>query len=105
MTNSLVFYDGQYFFHVSNYYRFNHQRLARFNLNGIHRFIHSSLEQLSCSAKGENIRDAVRDVYKLRGIELSTAGKAIPKIFCAFLADCHLHKVCTCYCTGWRLEC
>jgi hypothetical protein len=21
-----VFYDGQYFFHVSNYYRFNHQR-------------------------------------------------------------------------------
>lgn len=34
-----VFYDGQYFFHVSNYYRFNHPRQARLNLNGVHRFI------------------------------------------------------------------
>lgn len=44
-----VFYDGQYFFHVSNYYRFNHQRQARLNLAGIHRFIQnrvSNLEQI-----------------------------------------------------------
>ena len=34
-----VFYDGQYFFHVSNYYRFNHSRQARLNLTGVHRFI------------------------------------------------------------------
>jgi len=44
-----VFYDGQYFFHVSNYYRFNHQRQSRLNLNGLHRFIQnrvSTVEQI-----------------------------------------------------------
>jgi uncharacterized LabA/DUF88 family protein len=34
-----VFYDGGYLFHVSNYYRYNHQRAARIDLNGLHRFV------------------------------------------------------------------
>jgi uncharacterized LabA/DUF88 family protein len=34
-----VFYDGGYLYHVSNYYRFNHQRQARLHLGGFHRFI------------------------------------------------------------------
>jgi uncharacterized LabA/DUF88 family protein len=34
-----VFYDGGYFFHVSNYYRYNHARQARLDLTGLHRFI------------------------------------------------------------------
>jgi len=44
-----VFYDGQYFFHVSNYYRFNHSRQARLDLNGVHRFVQnrvSTFEQI-----------------------------------------------------------
>jgi hypothetical protein len=34
-----VFYDGSYFFHVSNYYRFNHPRQSRLDLAGLHSFI------------------------------------------------------------------
>lgn len=44
-----VFYDGGYFFHVSNYYRFSHSRQARINLNGLHRFVQnrvSNFEQV-----------------------------------------------------------
>jgi uncharacterized LabA/DUF88 family protein len=44
-----VFYDGQYFLHVSDYYRFYHQRQMRLNLVGMHRFIQnlaSAVEQI-----------------------------------------------------------
>jgi uncharacterized LabA/DUF88 family protein len=41
-----VFYDGQYFFHVSNYYKFNHERQARLNMAGVHRFIQDRVSKL-----------------------------------------------------------
>ena len=34
-----VFYDGNYFSHVSNYYRYEHQRQARISIGGLHDFI------------------------------------------------------------------
>jgi len=34
-----VFYDGQYFFNVSNYYLYQHPRKARISISGLHNFI------------------------------------------------------------------
>jgi len=40
-----VFYDGGYLFHVSNYYRYNHQRKARLHLGGVHRFVQDQVSK------------------------------------------------------------
>jgi len=34
-----VFYDGNFFFHVSNYYKYSHPRRARICISGLHKFI------------------------------------------------------------------
>ncbi len=34
-----VFYDGNYFAHVSNYYMYEHSRRSRISVSGLHRFI------------------------------------------------------------------
>ena len=34
-----VFYDGQYFYHVNNYYNYQHERKARISIRGLHEFI------------------------------------------------------------------
>ena len=34
-----VFYDGNFFFHVSNYYKYQHPRKARLSIAGLHEFI------------------------------------------------------------------
>lgn len=34
-----VFYDGNYFLHVSNYYNYDHPRRARLSIAGLHRFV------------------------------------------------------------------
>ena len=34
-----IFYDGNYFFHVSNYYSYDHPRKKRLSISGLHRFI------------------------------------------------------------------
>jgi cold shock CspA family protein/uncharacterized LabA/DUF88 family protein len=34
-----VFYDGNYFAHVSNYYNYEHPRKSRVSVSGLHRFI------------------------------------------------------------------
>ncbi len=34
-----VFYDGNYFAHVSNYYTYEHPRRSRISVSGLHRFI------------------------------------------------------------------
>lgn len=39
LTRIGVFYDGNYFFHVSNYYNFHHNRRARISIAGLHHFI------------------------------------------------------------------
>lgn len=43
MTNNLlkvgVFYDGNYFSHVSNYYNYEHSRKSRLSINGLHNYI------------------------------------------------------------------
>ena len=39
LTRIGVFYDGNYFFHVSNYYNFCHERRSRISIPGLHQFI------------------------------------------------------------------
>lgn len=39
LTRVGVFYDGNYFFKVSNYYKFAHKRKARISITGLHEFI------------------------------------------------------------------
>ena len=33
-----VFYDGQYFYHVSNYYAYQHERKSRISISGLHKY-------------------------------------------------------------------
>jgi len=39
MTRIGVFYDGNYFLHVSNYYAYHHERRNRLSIAGLHEFI------------------------------------------------------------------
>lgn len=43
LTRIGVFYDGNYFLHVSNYYAFNHSRNSRISLRGLHEFIRAQV--------------------------------------------------------------
>ena len=38
-----VFYDGQYFYNVSNYYKYHHPRNARISIGGLHEFIRNTV--------------------------------------------------------------
>jgi cold shock CspA family protein/uncharacterized LabA/DUF88 family protein len=40
-----VFYDGNYFFHVSNFYLYSHPRKSRLSIVGIHEFIRNQVAQ------------------------------------------------------------
>jgi len=49
MTNDVcriaVFYDGNYFKVVSNYYKYQHSRNARISLSGLHKFIQKQISE------------------------------------------------------------
>ena len=54
-----IFYDGNYFFHVSNYYNYCHERRARISIPGLHDFIrHHVAEQEGCDVRYCHIVDA-----------------------------------------------
>jgi cold shock CspA family protein/uncharacterized LabA/DUF88 family protein len=40
-----VFYDGDFFFHVSNYYNYHHDRRARISISGLHAFIREEVSR------------------------------------------------------------
>ena len=40
-----VFYDGNYFLHVSNYYNYSHERRSRIAISGLHQFIRNQIAQ------------------------------------------------------------
>lgn len=39
LTRIGVFYDGNFFFHVSNFYQYHHERRQRISVGGLHEFI------------------------------------------------------------------
>lgn len=46
LTKIGVFYDGNYFLHVSNYYKYSHERKSRLSVAGLHRFIRNHTADL-----------------------------------------------------------
>ena len=49
LTRIGVFYDGNYFLHVSNYYNYTHERRSRISINGLHDFIRQKVADLEGS--------------------------------------------------------
>jgi uncharacterized LabA/DUF88 family protein/cold shock CspA family protein len=45
LTRIGVFYDGNYFLHVSNFYNYFHERKSRISISGLHHFIRSHVAQ------------------------------------------------------------
>ncbi|MDR1352902.1 MAG: NYN domain-containing protein [Treponema sp.] len=42
-----IFYDGYYFFKVSNYYKYEHNRKSRISISGLHDFIRNEAAKIS----------------------------------------------------------
>ena len=49
LTRIGVFYDGNYFYHVSNYYFYSHPRQARISISGLHEFIREKVCEMDFS--------------------------------------------------------
>jgi len=49
LTRIGVFYDGSYFYHVSNYYRYHHSRQVRLSIRGLHNFIKDAVARKESS--------------------------------------------------------
>jgi len=45
LTRIGVFYDGNYFLHVSNFYNYSHERKSRLSISGLHHFIKNHVAQ------------------------------------------------------------
>ncbi len=59
LTRIGVFYDGNYFLHVSNYYAYNHARSSRISIAGLHEFIrHQVAEEEGIDVRSSQIVDA-----------------------------------------------
>ncbi len=59
-----VFYDGNYFAHVSNYYTYEHERRKRISVAGLHRFI---VHEISKSEGVSAERCRIVDAHYFRG--------------------------------------
>ena len=59
LTRIGIFYDGNYFYHVSNYYLYHHERKARIHLGGLHQFVIAEAARAEdCIARHCRIVDA-----------------------------------------------
>lgn len=45
LTRIGVFYDGNYFLHVSNYYAYHHERRSRISIAGLHEFVRNRIAE------------------------------------------------------------
>lgn len=45
LTRIGVFYDGNYFLHISNYYNYNHNKKSRISISGLHEFIRHKIAE------------------------------------------------------------
>ncbi len=71
-----VFYDGNYFFHVSNYYNYVHDRHSRISISGLHDFIRSKIAFLEFG-QGVSSHCQIVDAHYFR--ERLSAGEASQK--------------------------
>jgi cold shock CspA family protein/uncharacterized LabA/DUF88 family protein len=59
-----VFYDGNFFAHVSNYYTYVHERRSRISVSGLHHFI---VEEISRLENVDKHRCRIVDAHYFRG--------------------------------------
>jgi len=64
LTRIGVFYDGNYFSHVSNYYLYQHERKARISIAGLHQFIIAEVSKLEDAV---NRHCRIVDAHYFRG--------------------------------------
>lgn len=73
-----VFYDGGYFYHVNNYYRYSHERKNRLSIAGIHEFIrHYAANEEGIDPRSSQIVDS----HLFRGRFSAQKTKAHAKLF------------------------
>jgi len=64
VTRIGVFYDGGFFYHVSNYYNYKHERRARISISGLHRLLRAEIAQ----REGVDVRYChIADAHYFRG--------------------------------------
>ena len=73
-----VFYDGNYFFRVSSYYAYGHQRKSRLSISGLHDFIrHQVADEEKSDTKLCQIVDAHYFRGRLNAFEASQRGDTL----------------------------
>lgn len=73
-----VFYDGNFFYHVSNYYSYAHPRRARISIDGLHRFIRQQVaDSFNTDLRLSQIVDAHYFRGRLSAAEASSREKLI----------------------------
>jgi cold shock CspA family protein/uncharacterized LabA/DUF88 family protein len=64
LTRIGVFYDGNYFLHVSNFYCYNHERRSRISISGLHHFLRNQVAM----EEGTDVRSCqIVDAHYFRG--------------------------------------
>lgn len=78
LTRIGVFYDGNYFAHVSNHYLYSHERQARISIGGLHNFIRAEVAR----AEGADARFCnIVDAHYFRGRLSATEAQERDKLF------------------------
>jgi uncharacterized LabA/DUF88 family protein/cold shock CspA family protein len=80
LTKIGVFYDGNYFYHVSNYYNYVHERKTRISIKGLHEFVRHKVAELEGDATSFNHCQIVDAHYfrgRLSASEVSHKGKQL----------------------------
>jgi len=63
-----IFYDGHYFYKVSNYYKYVHERKSRINISGLHEFIRN---EIAAFTEMELKKCQIIDAHYFRGRSLA----------------------------------
>jgi len=78
LTKIGVFYDGNYFLHVSNFYNYVHERRTRISISGLHDFIrHEIAREQGSDARLSQIVDAHYFRGRLSASEASRRGSLL----------------------------
>lgn len=77
LTKIGVFYDGNYFLHVSNYYNYDHPRRARVSIAGLHRFIEARVANDAGQPGNARIVDSHYFRGRLNAMEAQQRGSVL----------------------------
>jgi uncharacterized LabA/DUF88 family protein/cold shock CspA family protein len=80
LTKIAVFYDGNYFYHVSNYYNYVHERKSRISIKGLHHFIRQKVAEMEGDGLAHQLCPIVDAHYfrgRLSASEASSKGKQL----------------------------